>query len=313
MTIASLHPLLAAVIGLALLLVAPYVVAVSDLLIGRAVAGMALHPGSALADPLRRAALLLRQESVTTERPDAMLWALAPAAYGALAVGAFAVVPVAAGVAIADVPSGIVLFGALEALAIVAIFLHGWSTNSPLPLIAAYRFVAIALSYELLSMFVLIAAAIPAESLQVGAIVASQDNGLWNLVRQPLGLPLWLIVTLGVTFWGPLDLADSRDLAGGTSAEASGPARLAWILARGAMLVTFSAMGAAVFLGGWSGPVLPGAVWMLLKTLVLVAVALGLGHLVGRFATERTFTLLWVVLLPLAFLDLAIAGVGSLL
>jgi hypothetical protein len=98
---------------------------------------------------------------------------------------ALALVPVAPGVAVADVRTGIVVFGAAEALAIVAVFLHGWSPNSPFPLLSGYRFVGVALSSELLSMFVLIAAAIPAESLSIGAIVDSQA-GLWNVVRQPL-------------------------------------------------------------------------------------------------------------------------------
>ena len=128
-------------------------------------------------EPIRSAAVMLRQETVTTERPDFLLWSLAPAAYAAAAAGALAVVPLAPRVAIADVRTGIVLFGAAEALAIVAIFLHGWSANSLPALIGGFRFVAVGLSYELLSMFVLIAAALPAESLQVSAIVEAIVRG----------------------------------------------------------------------------------------------------------------------------------------
>ena len=73
----------------------------------------------------------------------------------------------------------------------------------------------------LVSMFVLIAAALPAQSLALSAIVASQRE-LWNVVRQPLGLPLFLLVGLSLTLRGPFDYADSADLAGGTSAETSG-------------------------------------------------------------------------------------------
>ena len=69
---------------------------------------------------------------------------------------------------------GIVIWGSCEALIIVAVFLHGWSPNAPFPLIGAYRYVAIALPVMLPSMFVLIAAALPAQSLSVIAIVDSQ-------------------------------------------------------------------------------------------------------------------------------------------
>ncbi len=236
---------------------------------------------------------------------------LAPAAYLGLAAAALTVVPVAEHVVVADVRTGIVVFGAAEALAIVAIFLHGWSPNSPFALVSGYRFVGLALSYELLSMFVLIAAAIPAESLSMGAIVESQ-HGLWNVVRQPLGLPLWLIVTLGVTFRGPLAVVDSPDLAGGGAVEDSGVQRLLWGLARAAMTVVFAIAGAAVFLGGWQGPLLPGALWMALKTVVLVGVVAWLGESVARVSVERFVRVAWTVLLPIAFADLLIAGVTSL-
>src|SRR3546814_11238166 len=83
------------------------------------------------------------------------------------------VVPFAPGFVVADLDAGIVLWGACEALTVVVVFLHGWSANAPLPLIGAYRYVAIGLPAMLISMFVLIAAALPAESLAVSAIVAS--------------------------------------------------------------------------------------------------------------------------------------------
>src|SRR3546814_18720469 len=60
-------------------------------------------------------------------------------------------------------------------------------------------------------LLVLIAAALPAESLALGDIVESQA-GLWNVVRQPLGLPLYQVAGLGLASWGPLRQSDARDL-----------------------------------------------------------------------------------------------------
>src|SRR3546814_14448659 len=101
------------------------------------------------------------------------------------------------GFVVADFDAGIVLWGACEALTVVAVFLHGWSPNAPLPLIGAYRYVAIGLPAMLLSMFVLIAAALPAESLAVSAIVDSQAS-VWNVVRQPPGRLLFLLLGLSL-------------------------------------------------------------------------------------------------------------------
>ena len=266
--------------------------------------------GAAIA-PFAEAAFRLHQERRPTEAPDATSWMLAPACYLGLAIIGASVVPFTAGLAVADFRVGIVVWGAAESLAIVAVFLHGWAPNSLFALIGAYRFVAVALSYTLLSMFVLIAAALPAESLAIGAIVASQES-LWNVVRQPLGLPLFLVVGLGVTFTGPLNVVDADDLAGGSDAEASGAQHLVWRAARAAMVTAVAAVGAAVFLGGWHGPLLPGWLWSTVKTLVLIVVLVAGGHLLARVPTERFVRVTWTVLLPLSFLGLGIAGVAAL-
>jgi NADH-quinone oxidoreductase subunit H len=74
------------------------------------------------------------------------------------------------------------------------------------------------------------------------------------------------------------------------------------------MLVAVAAMGASGFLGGWFGPVLPGPLWVVLKTLVLLAVIVAVGHLVARIRIERFVVLSWAVLIPLALLNVFVAG-----
>jgi len=292
-----------------------YATALMDRLLGRLVAGAGVATGGAgggvatfFAGPFREAALLLSQQRGRTERPDVPAWALAPALLAALAAVAAGTVPLGPSGALSGVDSGIVLFGAAMALVMVCVFLHGWSANSFAPMVGGYRFVAQALSFEMPLALVLIAAALPAESLSFGAIVHSQAE-LWNVVRQPLGLPLYLVAALGVSFQGPLATPDAADLAGGTRTEISGAALLAWRLARGAVLVAVAAVGAATFLGGWTGPWLPGSAWTVLKTLVLLAVLVASRHLVARARLERFVVVAWAVLIPLALLDVFLTGV----
>ena len=305
----TLHPLLSAIITLLILLLGAYVVAVMNQAFSAR--QIELTAAMVLLEPIREGCLLLSQRLTCTERPDLLLWVIAPATYAAVAACALTVVPLGDSTSIADVRTGIVLFGAAEALAIVALFMHGWAPNSHLALIGGYRFVALGLSYELLSMFVLIAAALPAESLQISKIVVSQE-GLWNVVRQPLSLPLWIVVSLGVTFTGPLNLADGTDLASGTSLEISGRHLLLWKIARGGMLTVFSAMGASILLGGRNGPLLPGWAWILVKTLALMLIFTWVGRRVPRISAERAVLYLWTIGLPLSFLHLLWAGIEAL-
>lgn len=302
----------AAILAVALVMaVGVYVTAVLDHLVERAVAGRRVTAGDILAWPVREAASLVLQQRMSTERPDRELWAFAPALLGGVAATALVVVPLSPHVAVADVAGGIVLFGAAMALDMVAVYLQGWSANSTLPLIAGYRFIAVALSYEMPVALVLIAVALPARSLAVGDIVRSQAH-LWNVVRQPLGLPIYLVPALGMAFWGPLALPEAQDLAGGTSLEVSGAQLLVWRIAQLAVLVTVSAMGAAAFLGGWQGPGLPPAVWMVLKTLALLTLLVATRHVLGRVRLERFVVVAWAVFIPLALVDVLQGGLQAL-
>lgn len=287
-----------------------YLVALLDALVGRLVAGERPRPGRVLLAPLRVAALLMLQTRTTTERPDAAAWALAPALLCALAAAAVVAVPIP-GVAFPEISMGIVYFGAAMAMVMVAVYLHGWSANSFFPLAGAYRFVAEALSYEMPMVIVLIAAALPAESLAVSDIVRSQQ-GAWNVVRQPLGLPIYLVAGLGLAFWGPLAIPDAPDLAGGTAAESAGPPLLLWRVARAAVLVAVAVMGAAVFLGGWRTALPSGALSMALKSALLIAIMVSAGHLLARQRLERFVSVAWVVLIPLSLVDVFVSGVLAL-
>jgi NADH-quinone oxidoreductase subunit H len=302
-----LYPPLAALVMIAVLLAGVYVVAVLDRMARALVAGRPVRLAVVLGGPVATTALLLTQRRTRTEHPDAQGWALAPALLAGLAAVGLSVIPVGHSLSVADPVAGFVLYSAAIAYVMVAVYLHGWSANSTMPLIGAYRFIAQALAYQISLLLVLLAPALPAESLAIGAIVVAQES-LWNVVRQPLGLPIFLIVSAAATFSLPLDFPDAADLGGGTSAEVSGTHRLAWRGARAALLVMVAAMGASVFLGGWHGPWLPGWMWVVLKTLLLLVILIVSSHSLARLRIERFVVLGWVVLLPLSLLNIFFAG-----
>jgi NADH-quinone oxidoreductase subunit H len=288
-------------------LVCVYVVAVVDQITRRWVARRPPRWIPVLASPIATGALLLKQKRTRTERPDAQAWALAPALLAGLAAVGLAVIPVGPDTSVADPDAGFVLYSAAIAYVMVSVYLHGWAANSTMPLIGGYRFIAAAFAYQIPFLLALLAPALPAESLAIGAIVEAQES-LWNVVRQPLGLPIFLIVSAAATFSAPLDFPDAADLAGGTSVEIAGPHRLAWRGARAVLLVMVAAMGASAFLGGWHGPWLPGWLWLVLKTLLLLVILIGSSHMLARLRIERFVVFAWVVLLPLSLVNIFFAG-----
>lgn len=297
-----------ALVATAVVLVAGvYLVAVLDRLIGAAVAWGPIRPSALLVAPMRSAAQMLVQGRRTTERPDAAGWAFAPALFMGLAAFALTMVPLGPDLVVADPSTGFVVFSAAIAFVMIGVFLHGWSPNSPFALHGAYRYGAAALSFQIPFLLAMLATALPAESLSIVDIVRSQES-LWNVIRQPIGLPLYLVVGVGVSFWGPLNLSDASDLVEGTSVEDSGIGRLLWQVARSAMLVAVAAMGAAGFLGGWWGPVLPGPVWVVLKTLAVLVLILAAGHLLARVRIQSFVLVAWAILIPLALLNVFVSG-----
>lgn len=288
-----------------------YLVAVLDRFLAYGISGQANGIGRCFLSPAADGARLLLQQRSRTERPDTLNWRLAAVSYLTLTGIALSLVPFAPNKVVLDVQAGIVVWGAVEALTIVTIFLHGWSANAALPLLGGYRYVAIGLSAMLVSMFVLIAVALPAESMRLQVIVQSQ-TGLWNILWQPLGFVLFIVLGLAVSLRGPLNYADSTDLAGGTRAEVAASDLLLWQFSRHGILFAFSAMAATVFLGGHGGTGLSGTVWLLAKTVIVLMLTLLCGHFLARVTPSRMLSFIWLVLLPLSFLHLLFVGLMTL-
>jgi NADH-quinone oxidoreductase subunit H len=69
-----------------------------------------------------------------------------------------------------------------------------------------------------------------------------------------------------------------------------------------------SAIAATFFLGGYQGPFLPGIVWFLLKSYLLVFVIMWLKWTYPRVRFDQLLNIAWKALIPLAFINLLITG-----
>lgn len=278
--------------------------AVAVAVLERLVAGLRPEP-LAMA---REAVTTLRQPLRRPETYDTWLFHLAPGLLLAAAMLALSTVPWAPGFRGIDFQAGVILFGGALAYVTPAVFMAGWGGGSPLAVVGGFRWLAVMLAYAMPVAMVVTAVAAPAGSLRPADIVEVQHAVPMALV-QPLALALWLPAALAVCFLPPFDLPQApSELGGGAFAAYRGlDAALIW-LAQRVLLLAVSGMTATLFLAGWHGPLLPPAVWMALKTGAVAAVLLLAGRRIPRLEVDRTLTLAWKVVNPLAIVAIVIAG-----
>src|SRR5438105_11000622 len=139
---------------------------------------------------------------------------LAPLVTGALALSAWAVIPVAADWEIADVNVGVLYIFAISSLMVYGVIMGGWASNSKYPFLAALRSAAQMVSYEVSIGFVIITVLLCVGSLNLTAIVEAQNGrfGFLNWFWLPL-FPMFvvfLISALAETNRTPFDLVEAE-------------------------------------------------------------------------------------------------------
>lgn len=251
-------------------------------------------------------ARLLVQRRRTTTAPDPLLWRTGGAGLLVAAALMVAVVPVGDRV-VADLPVGIVWFNAMDVLLWAFVWLVGWGAASATALVGGYRYLALALAYELPLMFALTAPAVAAASLDVREVVAAQ-GGRWHVVEMPVAFVVFLLCVAAFSMWGPFRAPAGDDLAGGVLAETSGVDRLLLLAGRHALLAAGAAFAVPLFLGGGAGPVLPDPVWQLVKTVAVLLVLVLVRRRLPLLRPERFAEVGWVLLLPLTLLQLLVTS-----
>jgi len=264
--------------------------------------------GRALSRPLDESARLLRQRRRAPLSADTLLWRIGGGGLVVAALLMVAVVPLGEWV-ISDLDVGVVWFNTMDVAVWALVWLAGWGANSVHSLVGGYRFLALALAYELPLMFALVAPALGAASLNVGEVAAAQQ-GLWFVVWMPVAFAVYCLGVVAFSVWGPFTPPAGSDIAGGVLSELSGVDRLLVQTGRYALLAAGAAFAVPMFLGGGAGPLLPGWAWVLVKAAALLAVFVLLRRRIPAVRPDLLMEVGWVVLLPAVLLqDLVVAVV----
>lgn len=195
---------------------------------------------------------------------------------------------------------------------VLGVALTGWGANTSGAVDAYYRIVAQLVAYIIPLGLAYVGAIMMARSLSTVAIVEAQSD-LPFIVLQPLGFALYIVTGLMQAYRAPFLEPFAPAVQGGIMGVVGGWKALFWRLALAALLFVVAAMGAVLYLGGWHGPGLSAPVWMLLKTIGLMALMLGLGRLVRPLSTAQMLALSWRILTPVGLANVLIVGAVILL
>lgn len=250
---------------------------------------------------------------------------LAPLVTTILALAAWAVIPVNAGWAIADINVGVLYIFAISSLAVYGVIMAGWASNSKYPFLAALRSAAQMVSYEVSIGFVIITVLLLAGSLNLSKVVEAQNHG-WGflgwfwLPLLPM-LVIFFISALAETNRPPFDLVEAEsELVAGYMVEYGSTPYMMLMLAEYVAIATMCAMITILFFGGWLPlfPVLPftlipGVVWFALKACAVFFMFAMVKAFVPRYRYDQLMRLGWKVFLPISLaMVVLVAGVLQL-
>jgi NADH:ubiquinone oxidoreductase subunit 1 (chain H) len=280
-----------------------------------------------LLQPFADVLKLLTKEVIVPSNANKVLYIVAPAVVLMPALAAWAVMPFSPEVVLADVNAGLLYIMAITSLGVYGVIIAGWASNSKYAFLGALRASAQMVSYELAIGFVLVTVLLVSGSLNMSEIVLKQasgrfaDMGLsflsWNWL--PL-LPLFVIYVISAvaeTNRHPFDVVEGEsEIVAGHMVEYSGMAFALFFLGEYANMILLSALASIMFLGGWLPPIdvapfnmVPGIVWLALKTFVVVSMFIWFRASFPRYRYDQIMRLGWKVFIPLTLVWLLVVAV----
>ncbi|MET0683235.1 MAG: NADH-quinone oxidoreductase subunit H, partial [Casimicrobiaceae bacterium] len=207
---------------------------------------------------------LIFKEIIVPAGASRTLFYIAPMLALAPALAAWAVVPFADGLVLADVNAGLLYLLAITSMGVYGIILAGWASNSKYAFLGCLRSAAQIVSYEIAMGFALVGVLMAASSLNLSAIVHGQDGGAAYWYIWPL-FPLfvvYLVSGIAETNRHPFDVAEGEsEIVAGFHVEYSGVTFALFFLAEYMNMILIATLTAIMFLGGWLSP------WPLLNDL----------------------------------------------
>jgi len=268
---------------------------------------------------------LIFKEIVVPAGANRYLFFIAPMLALAPALAAWAVLPFADGIVLADVNAGLLYLVAMTSIGVYGIILAGWASNSKYAFLGCLRSAAQIVSYEIAMGFALVGVLMAASSLNLSDIVRGQEGGAAYWYIWPL-FPLfvvYLVSGIAETNRHPFDVAEGEsEIVAGFHVEYSGVTFALFFLAEYMNMILVAALASTMFLGGWLSPwprlndvgiagfhpFGDGIPWLLAKTCAVLFIFLWIRATWPRYRYDQIMRLGWKVFIPITLVWIVFVG-----
>ena len=279
-----------------------------------------------LLQPIADGVKLLFKEIILPTNASPALYIIGPMLAIMPAIAAWAVMPFAPDVVLANVNAGLLYLLAMTSLGVYGVIIAGWATNSKYAFLGAMRSAAQMVSYELAMGFALVVVLMVSGSLNLTDIVNSQAKGRfasmglnflsWNWLPLLPMLVVYFVSGVAETNRAPFDVVEGEsEIVAGHMVEYSGMTFALFFLAEYANMILISTLTAILFFGGWQAPIdsalfelVPPFGWLFLKAFVIVSMFLWIRATFPRYRYDQIMRLGWKVFIPLTLVWIAVVG-----
>src|SRR6201992_4274987 len=263
----------------------------------------------------------LIKEDVVPYSADHIVHFLAPVVLVVVVFMGYAVLPMGRNMTFVPMDAGLLFYFAMGASAELSVFMAGWSSRNKYSLLGAMRAVAQMISYEVPLLMSSVVIVMMTGSLSLVKIVDAQNQYSFGLphwyIFTPWGFAAFIMYAIAATAEtnrSPFDLPEGEsELVAGYFTEYSGFKFALFFLGEYLGMLSVSGLGATLFLGGWGAPlsfldVVPSWLWFFGKLFCAIAFFIWLRGTMPRLRQDQLMNFAWELMLPLALLNLVVAG-----
>lgn len=269
---------------------------------------------------------LLGKEEITPKDADLLIYNLAPLVTFVASFVCLGFIPFAPSLQAVHLNVGLLYLLGVSSVGVLGILAAGWSSNNKWSMLGAMRAGAQIISYELSAALALLTAVIFVGSLDFNEIVMSQKDGWWLWRAPVVGLVAFVIYTIASTAEcnrTPFDIVEGEsELTAGFHTEYSGMKFAMFFLAEFVNVFIVCAVSATVFLGGWMPfhiggfdalnrifDLIPPWIWFFGKVSILIFIVMWFRWTFPRLRVDQLMHFEWKFLMPVSFVNLALAMV----